>query len=51
MSSLVALSRLHNLASETTYLADHIGQNDADLLMGLTINHAKFKKAATKIRH
>jgi hypothetical protein len=46
-----ALSRLHDLASETEHLAVHMGQADDALLIGLSVGHTKFKKAATKIRH
>ncbi|KAE9987528.1 hypothetical protein EG328_002513 [Venturia inaequalis] len=51
MASSEALSRLHNLASETEHLAVHMGQADDALLIGLSVDHKKFKKAATKIRH
>ena len=51
MASSEALSRLHNLASETEHLAVHMSQADDALLIGLSVDHKKFKKAATKIRH
>ena len=51
MSSSVALLQLHNLASETEHLAVHMSQADDALLIGLSDDHTKFKKAATRIRH
>lgn len=51
MSSSVALLQLHNLASETEHLAVHMSQADDALLIGLSDDHTKFKKAATKIRY
>ena len=38
-----ALSQLHNLTSVTEYLAVHIGQADNTLLIGLSVDHTKFK--------
>ncbi|KAF2260223.1 hypothetical protein CC78DRAFT_585115 [Lojkania enalia] len=37
--------------SETEHLAVHISQADDALLIGLSDDHTKFKKAATRIRH